>query len=105
MPRWAWFLPVALLAVFSGWAGWELGFRRATLTETEAIAPFAARYVDEAGPEAAETDCVAVPGEGAWLVLSCGRAGGPVWVYRIGRFGQLIEERRGAAPQDGGPRT
>ena len=100
MPRWAWFLPVGLLAVFSGWAGWELGFHRATLTETEAIAPFAARYVSEAGPEAAETDCAAVPGERVWLILRCG-FGRDVWTYRIDRFGRLVDHSRG----EGGPST
>jgi hypothetical protein len=108
VPRWAWFLPLALLVVLAALAAFRLGWLAANLTETDAIAVYAARYTALAGPGADLSDCVAVPAQGAWrwITVTCTRADGARWRFEVGRLGGLVRMTGPGdhAPQ-GAPRT
>ena len=111
MPRWLWFMPLAVITVIAGVWGFRLGWIAATLTETEVITRYAQRYLedrarDDAAGTASIADCVAYPGEapGIWLVVSCtprpavaGR-----YEYVVNRFGGL-EHARGPESEDATP--
>ena len=89
MPRWLWYLPLGLILAFGALYAFRLGWIAANMTETAAIEAYAARYLSEAGPDAAVTDCTARPGGTVWLVIRCGRDG-TVREYRVNRFGGLV---------------
>ncbi len=91
MARWAIWMPVMLLAVLAGVLGYRAGWRSATLTEGAAIERYAARYLEQSGPGARASDCIAVPGEAAWLVVRCGRRG-LYRAYWVNRTGGLLRE-------------
>ncbi len=111
MPRWALFLPVGLLTLVLALLFFRLGWIAANLTETDVINTYAARYLQEAGPGARVSDCVARPGQGAavWIVVSCEGTAGR-YSYHVNRFGGLrhvsgpgFEGNAPPAPQE--PRT
>lgn len=89
MPRWIWLTPLSLLVLIGAAQGFRLGWIAAHLTESEAIAAYADRYVRTAGAGAAPGDCVARPGGSVWLVITC-RNGDRGWEYRVNRFGGLV---------------
>ncbi len=91
MARWAIWTPVFLLAALAGLLGYRLGRQAVTLTESGAIEVFAARYLQQSGPGARPSDCTAMPGEEAWLVVRCGRRG-LYRAYWVSRTGGLIRE-------------
>ncbi|MEC3860018.1 hypothetical protein VK792_01860 [Mesobacterium sp. TK19101] len=101
MPRWIWFAPLSLIVLIGAAQGFRLGWIAAHLTESDAIAAYADRYVRAAGPGAAPDDCVAHPGASVWLVITC-RNGERVWEYRVNRFGGLVG---GHAPDPHEPRA
>lgn len=92
MPRWLWFAPLVVLTVLGGLWAFRLGWIVATITETDVIDAYAARYLETAGPDARATDCVARPGlqRGVWLIVSCSGPGRRV-DYPVDRFGRLAE--------------
>jgi hypothetical protein len=109
MPRWLWFMPLAVITVIAALWGFRLGWVAATLTETEVITRYAQRYLedrarDDAAGSASIADCVAYPGKtpGIWLVVSCTPrpAGAVRYEYAVNRFGGL-EQARG--PDSGDP--
>ena len=78
-----------VLAILAAGIGFTLGQRQTTLTETDVITGYAARYVAETGGE--PIDCAAVPGQGAvWLVIRCGRQGLSGRVFEVDREGRLV---------------
>ena len=82
-------LSVGVLALVAGLVGYLLGQRQATLTETDVINAYAARYVAETGGQ--PTDCAAIPGPGdVWLVIRCGGEGLAGRVFEVDRQGNLI---------------
>ncbi|WP_299736207.1 hypothetical protein [uncultured Roseobacter sp.] len=104
MPRWMWFLPLAVLATaLAGW-GFRWGWIAATITETDVITTYAQRYLDETGRNARLTDCAGVPGgqSGVWIVVRCIRDGAR-YDYPVDRFGRLLDvpgnAERPAEPQ------
>lgn len=111
MPRWLFFAPLAALVMAVAALGLRQGYVRATLTETDVINRYAAQYLQEAGPGAALTDCLARPGQraGVWLVVICtapAQAGS--YAYYVNRLGALefragpeAQEAPGAAPELG----
>ncbi len=79
MTRVMWLLPVALLVVLAFYLGWQQGYARATLTETDVITAYAEQYLEDrtaagTGADASLAECRAVPGRepGVWLVVVCG---------------------------------
>ncbi len=106
MPRWVWFVPIsALVAALGVWA-FRLGWIAATLTETDVILAYSARYLEEAGTGARLTDCTAQPGtvKRIWILVTCIGADGVRYDYPVDRFGRLIEFD--AQPvSSGAPRT
>lgn len=96
MPRWMLFVPLmALVAAVAG-IGLMLGGRSVGTTETEVIERFAARYLAEAGAEAALSDCTARPAqsEGLWLVVACDLRGGSRYEYFVDAYGRLAHANR-----------
>lgn len=91
MPRWLWFLPLGLIVLVGSLMAFRLGWIAAHLTESDAIAAYATRYMKAAGPNARPDDCVAVPGQTKWLVVRCVN-NGSVWEYHVNRFGGLVGE-------------
>ncbi|MHA6325588.1 hypothetical protein [Roseivivax sp. CAU 1753] len=99
MPRWALFLPFALIVALAALFGWRQGWLVANVTETEVIEDYAARYMTArhaagTGAGAAPTDCRARPDPGAvsWLVVVCGPE--PYdpsrhYTFYVNRFGGL----------------
>ena len=90
MPRWALFLPLGLVTLALGLLFFRLGWIAANLTETDVINTYAARYLQEAGPTAKASDCVARPAQapGVWIVVTC--AGAEMrYDYYVNRFGGL----------------
>ncbi|MEO0568458.1 MAG: hypothetical protein AAF066_12050 [Pseudomonadota bacterium] len=88
MPRWVWFLPVAVLALAAGGLAFVLGARKATTTETEVIEHVASLWEAQGG---ARVDCRAIPAssEGLWLVVICEPETGPGREYFVDRFGRV----------------
>ncbi|MCE0504287.1 hypothetical protein LR948_02880 [Roseivivax sp. GX 12232] len=107
MPRWALFLPFALIVALAGLFGWRQGWLVANVSETEVIAAYAERYLADrraagTGP-GAPSDCRARPApEGAgWLVVICGsEPHDPArhYTYYVNRFGGL---ERQVGPEGG----
>ena len=68
-----------------------------TITETDVINAGVVRYLDTTGPGARATDCLARPGQGVWLVVTCTGAAGR-FDYAVDRFGRRVTAPSGAAP-------
>ncbi|MEM6376439.1 MAG: hypothetical protein AAF686_09370 [Pseudomonadota bacterium] len=95
MSRWMWFLPLIGFVAVAGGLAFLLGMRAATTTETDVIERVALAYIEEAGAEAALSDCKAIPAQsqGLWLVVICQRPAGPGVEYFIDRFGRVADRR------------
>lgn len=93
MPRWLWFLPLALIVALAALYAFRLGWLAANLTEGDAIRVYAERYRALAGPQARMADCVAVPGQGGWVWITviCAPPGGPGWRFDVNRLGGLVD--------------
>lgn len=93
MPRWVWFMPFAALVLALGIWGFRLGWFAATLTETDVIQAYTARYLDTQQKDAKATDCAARPGRQAkvWIVVTCIAPDGARYDYPVDRFGRLLE--------------
>ena len=92
MPRWLWFAPfAALVAVLAVW-GFRMGWIRATITETDVIEAYAARYIAVAGASARVTDCSAQPGKApaVWIIVSCERPETKRMDFPVDRMGRLL---------------
>lgn len=66
MPRWAMFLPFALIVALTALIGWRQGWLVANVTETEVIEATAARYVElrrAVGPGRAPNGRIAARGQ------------------------------------------
>ncbi|MGA9253171.1 MAG: hypothetical protein WBV78_04405 [Roseobacter sp.] len=106
MPRWIWFVPVAALAVAVGLWAFRLGWIAATLTETDVILAYTAKYLDTHGTTARATDCSGQPADIAavWIVVTCIAQDETRYDYPVDRFGQLILlDAQPAAPEE--PKT
>jgi len=92
MPRWVWFVPVAALAVAVGLWAFRLGWIAVTLTETDVIQAYTARYLEAHGTTARITDCTAQPAalEAVWIVVTCIADDTTRYDYPVDRFGQLV---------------
>ena len=93
MPRWLWFVPFgALVAVFA-LVAFRLGWIASTITETDVIETYTARYVAAHGPDARVTDCSAQPSTRAevWIIVTCISAQGVRVDYPVDRLGRLLE--------------
>ena len=106
MPRWLLFAPFVCLVAIFAINGARLGFQQANVTETDVINFYANRYLSDhqrdAGPGAALTDCVAVPGTKprVWIEVRCTPPDGPAFIYGARRDGQLVYAGRdGAGPE------
>ncbi|ETX14512.1 hypothetical protein OCH239_02815 [Roseivivax halodurans JCM 10272] len=107
MRRTVFFLPVAGLVAIAAILGWRQGWIHANVTETQAIAAFAERYLadragDGTGATARAAECRGVPGagQGAWLVVVCGpepHDAARHYTYYVDRAGKLI---RRVGPDD-----
>jgi hypothetical protein len=97
---------LALLLVLSGMWAFRLGWIAATITETDVITAYSARYLQEHGPAARATDCTARPGHagGVWIVVTCVGAQTGYVEYAVDRLGRLVQR---PALEDGSlqPRT
>ena len=87
-------MPVGLLTVFAGLLGWKQGWIVANVTESDAIALYAARYAAEV-PGADPADCRARPDPDAraWLTVICGPEPHDTArhvTYRIDRSARLL---------------
>lgn len=91
MPRWLRWTPLALATCLVALGAFRFGWQVIHLTETDVINRYAARYIDEAGPDASAADCAALPAEmrGVWITLHCAAPGGAPVIYQITRFGTL----------------
>ena len=99
MPRWALFLPFALMVALAALFGWRQGWLVANVTETQVIEAYAERYLAAraaagTGADAARSDCRARPDPGgaSWLVVVCGpEPYDPArhYTYYVNRFGGL----------------
>lgn len=92
MPRWLWFMPLGALMVALGVWGFRLGWIAATITETDVIDAYTARYLEAQGPDARATDCSAQPGQDAavWIIVSCVTRGAERIDYPVDRMGRLL---------------
>lgn len=93
MPRWVWFAPLAALAVAIGAWAFRWGWIAATLTETDVITTYSARYLEERGEGARLTDCTAQPGalEPVWILVTCVDQDQTRYDYPVDRFGRLLQ--------------
>lgn len=93
MPRWIWFAPLAALAVASGAWAFRWGWISATLTETDVITAYSARYLEDGGPGARLTDCTAQPGahSSVWILVTCVARDQTRYDYPVDRFGRLLQ--------------
>ncbi|MGR3272164.1 hypothetical protein [Thalassococcus profundi] len=97
MPRWLWFVPLALLVALAALVGWHWGWIAANVTETQVIEAYAQRYLADraaAGTSngAQRSDCRARPSERAWLVVICGpqpHDAARHYTYYVARDGRL----------------
>ena len=93
MPRWTWFLPLgALVLALAVWA-FRLGWIAATLTETDVIKTWSARYLVEDPDTRRLSDCTARPGRMSqvWIIVSCIDRAGMRHDYPVDRWGRLLE--------------
>lgn len=94
--RWLFVLPLVALALVVANLGLRTGLQQATLTETEVINRYAARYLDEGAAGASLRDCLAVPSDAdaLWLVVRCGPdPDGVTYSYHVDSFGSLNHRR------------
>jgi len=92
MTRVIWFAPLIVLTAVLAVYAFRLGWIAANITETDVINARAADYLEEAGPAAKPTDCVAFPAQhrGIWIIVRCGGgedAASKVYEYHVNRFG------------------
>ncbi len=88
---------VAALTVAAGTLGYVAGKRQASLSETDVINAYAARYVQDRGLDPAEIrQCHAVPGQSdpVWLVVVCAQGQAAERAYFVGHNGALLHEGR-----------
>lgn len=88
MPRWVWWVPLALATTVGALLAFRYGWIAATITETDVITSFAQRYVtQDGGHDASVSDCVGLAGQvdGAWITVRCADM-----LYHVNRFGHLI---------------
>ena len=91
MTRWVWFAPFGLLVVLSAVWAFRQGWVLATISETDVIEAWTARYVvDHEG--AKRGDCSARPGgsEDIWILVTCVHVDGRRFDYPADRFGRLV---------------
>lgn len=90
------------LSVVVAGLGLLAGWRVVSLSESDVIERWSARYVEEArasgDSDASILDCVAVPveddGAPGWIAIRCGRDGASV-TYRVDRLGRLVGQYAG----------
>ena len=73
----------------------RLGFKTAHLDESAVIDHYAEQYVStmhDKGIDASPSDCVAVQDESFWIRLSIECDGAKIETYKIGLWGQLVNE-------------
>lgn len=107
IPRWLYFAPLGVLVLIAGYTGLKLRIERDAVTESAVIEYYAGQYVtdhaSQIGEEAAETDCVGLPGEvgRVWIEVRCTPPGGePAFLYGVNRGGGLLYAARDtAAPE------
>lgn len=92
--RLVWLVPFAGLAALLAVMGIRLGWMASSLTETDVINKYASVYLEELGPQAQPTDCIAFPGQtrGIWIVVRCTRAADDpsmIYEYHVNRLGGL----------------
>lgn len=102
-----WWVPLCAATVALAAVGLRYGWIAARVTETDVITHYARKYVSDHGAGAAPTDCVARPGRGwVWIELSCApQAVLGIYVYRVNRFGRLIDAQRPVPPSSLEPQT
>jgi hypothetical protein len=95
MPRWLWFAPLSVLLLLLGVWAFRMGWIAATISETDVISAYAARYLEARGPGASPSDCAARPGRmrGVWIVVVCTAPDGTRHVYAADRFGREVRQR------------
>ena len=93
MPHWVWFAPFAVLVLALSIWGFRLGWIAATLTETDVILTYTARYLETQGETAEPTDCSARPGgdTSVWILVTCVAPDGTRHDFPVDRFGRLLE--------------
>ena len=87
MPRWLWWMPLAVLTLIGALLAFRQGWIAAHMTETDVINHIAARYVADHGGEVG--DCRAVPGRRSdvWIEVLCGERR-----YPVDRAGRLVAQ-------------
>ena len=73
----------------------RLGFQTAYLDESAVIYHYTEQYVStmhDKGIDASVYDCVAVQDESFWIRLRIKCDGARIEIYKIGLWGQLVEE-------------
>ncbi len=98
--RWIYWTPLALFILAVGVFFLRAGWVAVTITETDVIEHYAARYVQTqraADPKskASPLDCVARPSEerGVWIVVQCGvyACDAPTYAeYHVNRIGNVV---------------
>ena len=98
MPRWVWFAPLGLLVVLLALWGFRLGWIVATISETDVIEKWTARYLAEI-PQGRATDCTGQPGTAppVWILVSCVAPSGERYDFPVDRLGRLRAVRSGPA--------
>ena len=92
---WAIVLLLALIAVFFGL---RLGYKTASLTETDIINHYVGAFLDTMQSSGLVVDsgfCHAEPGVRRWerLRVVCRTPSGAIYIYSIGHWGQLLGGR------------
>ena len=91
--RWLWWAPLGLVTLGCAIFGLRMGWIAATISETDVITHFAAKYVNDHGGDARVTDCVAYPTDsipGIWILVRCAPMGAlENYDYYVNRFGGL----------------
>ncbi len=92
--RWVYFLPVACLAAYAAYLGWQRG---QLPSETEIINRYAAAYLATAPAGANLTDCAATthPDPDVRMVVSCAHRSGLVTTYFVGPRGEALPQPEG----------
>ena len=92
--RWLYFLPVAGLAAYAAYLGWQRG---QLPTETEIVNRYAATYLAMAPEGAQATDCAATPhpNGGIRMVITCAHPLGLTTTYFVGPRGEALPEPQG----------
>ena len=86
-------MPFGALVLALGIWGFRLGWIAATLTETDVILSYTARYLEKQGADAKATDCSARPGrdKAVWILVTCVAPDGTRHDFPVDRFGRLLE--------------